>query len=136
MNLFEGGEGLVENERDVVEQQVDELDKEVQVDTDEMLVLIYVKITETDIPCFCREVLTVHGVWPYTLDNLEDLVTDVKLVVELCVGTSALALNVELHQRMQQMLRCKIVSEEGVAEHALWPPRYSPHAMEEDRDQA
>jgi hypothetical protein len=52
------------------------------------------------------------------------------------MGTSALALDVELHQRMQQMLGCEVMSEEGITKHALRPPRYSPHAMEENCDQA
>lgn len=86
------------------------------------------------IPCFCREILPVHGVWPYTLDYLEDLVANVELVIELRVGPSTLTLNVELHQCMQQVLRRKVVSKQGVTEHALESSRDGPYAMVENRD--
>ena len=52
------------------------------------------------IPCFRGEVLAVDGVWPDTLNNLEDLVADVEFVVKLRVGASILALDVKFHERV------------------------------------
>ena len=51
-----------------------------------------------------RQLLLVHIVDPNTLDDLEDLVADIELVVELRVGTSGLAFDIELHQRMQEVV--------------------------------
>jgi hypothetical protein len=88
-----------------------------------------------DIPCFRGEVVTINRVWPNAFDDLEDLKTDVELVVELCVHARALAFIVELHEGMQQMLCGEVMIVEGLTENTLRSTRDFPDAVEENRDE-
>ena len=48
--------------------------------------------------------LPIDGIGPYALDDLKDFVPNVELVVELSMSSRVLDFDVELHQRMQQVL--------------------------------
>jgi hypothetical protein len=54
-----------------------------------------------NIPSFCGQIFPIDWVWPDALNDLENLVSDVELVIELAACTRALALDVELHECMK-----------------------------------
>jgi len=117
MYLLKSRERFVENKGDIVEKEIDELDKEIKID-----------------PSFCPQVLAIDRIGPYALDDLENLVPDVKLVVKLSMGTSALTLIVKLHQRVEKVLVGELVPVQSIPKYTFLVAADFPNTMEKDGD--
>ena len=65
------------------------------------------------------QLLFVNIIDPDTFYDLEDLITDIELVIKLCVSSGGLALNVELHQGMKKVLVGKFRTHERITENTL-----------------
>jgi hypothetical protein len=72
---------------------------------------------------------------PDTFDNLEDLISDVEFVVECRVSTGGLALDIELHQTLQEMVIGKLTANKLVAQDSSLEVHQRPSSREKQRDQ-
>lgn len=64
---------------------------------------------------FFDKLLSINIINPYAFDDLEDFISYVELVVESCIGSRRLALDVEFHQGMQQKVIGKFDGDELIA---------------------
>lgn len=79
------------------------------------------------------KLLSVYVVNPYAFDDLEDFVSNVEFVVELCIGPRGLALNVKLHQGMQQIVVGKFDGDELVTQNTSLKVHKWPGSREQKR---
>lgn len=88
------------------------------------------------VPGFFAQVFTVDGIRPNALENLENFVSNVELVIELGVSAGAFGFNVELHQRMEQVLMRKRRPVQHIPKHTLCIIAKRPDSVEKYRHQA
>jgi hypothetical protein len=86
--LREFGECFIQNVGSVVEKKINESKEELSIGSGFTSVPCRMSSLVIYVLALLRQTLFVNVVCPNTLDDLEDLVSDVKLIVELGMSTS------------------------------------------------
>ena len=83
------------------------------------------------LPALSSQLFLIDIVHPYAFDDLEDLVSDIELIVELRVCSRGFTLDVKFHESVKEVVVGKLHGNELITEDTLLQVHEGPSAGEE-----